>query len=1075
MKKFLKYLSIFLVIGIGSLFVIPQARANFIGSVGEIIFSLRGVEEEAVNVFVPSPPEPEISLGNKESEALTAEQVLFEESITSLSAVGSCDDSVGEENRSFAQRIANDDFNFGSSGLENFNINNFQNLANDISIEFSNESAFIRAKIKRPTDTDYVYKIFVNGNDITLTDFTNANEILFDKGSKDLNIKLKLFDQIGQTVETKLFKYSPQGNSNTSESSGELKLEKTGINISPTKPTEGYETLKLPSSLSVSSTGDTNTQTVEFTNIPGASYYQVEFGSQKIYTDKPTYKFINANQSFNATVKITLIDSNLVLGDSFENTTGREVQNSITDSSGSGLSFIEKNGLKYTYYDSNDFGQRVWNTEIRNLSVTSDGLIGFNGDAPPGGEGYVVIGNDEGNFQITGWQTSWNEQDPNKFNIIFRPPENFEGSFYFFSGRGAGRLTNKISVNLPSNLLDKAKNSVVSIDNPDFKPRFNKDIENLEAILAEKGSVLLYDLLGPTQVEFNWRPMIGADVWKTRAFNIYVNGNCVATQKAWNIKEGDGNLLMSQIDLITYAVIGRLPSMADVEVEVRAVGFNGVESEGEKGIIRTFLEPDVSLIDIGVIDTNWIVYGEFAYIYYHLSTTKQEYESYKASGNTFYLQAKMCCDENNLVYYPTIQFVPVPEYATCSDLTIVGKTSRDNPAFLGIRSNPDLSVSELIKDDDDTELGFEEAGGEVGDIIYSINGIDVFSEVQLADEINKYTGGQNLEIIVGRGGQEVILDVDLTTYPERFNIEEINKATGCFNANGQAIGVFKIKMKDGFKKDQYISSFYFYQRDSTATERLGEEAMVWGGNKEFNRNGNIYSGIGPADSLVSYGTHNVDFNKASFSIASNSQRASGRITLDPSVQIVPAGEPEEESGPVSQLEIFVPTETRSEPYSKYAKDYEDFENLQKKGIIPVVNGNSIGDCCYRDDIRSDAGRIFPKGTYAFYYKTNNPRILGGWDVHSETCSLVVFDLPYDYAIQNKNFLRNTYYPEKSDYPVIAQFTVEKEFECIFDLSEYRSYPYIAFNAKTCYVSKEDENTYFCIEIPYTILGLNSFG
>ncbi|MEL0103948.1 MAG: hypothetical protein VW920_04540 [Gammaproteobacteria bacterium] len=1075
MKKFFKYFLIFIIIGVSSLFVIPQARANFIGSVGEIIFSLRGVEEEAVNVFIPSPPEPEISLGNKESEALTAEQVLFEESITSLSASGSCDDSVGEENRSFAQRIANEDFSFGRSGLENYNINNFQNIANNISIEFSNESAFIRAKIKRSTDTDYVYKIFVNGNDITLTDFTNANEILFDKNSKDLNIKLKLFDQIGQTVETRLFKYTPQGNSDTSELSGDLKLEKTGISISPTEPTEGYETLKLPSGLSVSSTGDTNTQTVEFTDIPGATYYQIEFGSQKIYTNKPAYKFLNANQSFNATVKITLIDSNLVLGDSFENTTGREVQNSTTGTSGSGLDFIEKSGLKYTYNDSNNFGQRIWNTEIRNLSVTSDGSIGFNGDAPPGGEGYIVIGNDEGNFQITGWQTSWNEQDPNKFNILFRPPENFDGSFYFFSGRGAGRLTNKISVNLPSDLLDKTRNSVVSIDNPNFKPRFNKDIENLEAILAEKGSVLLYDLLGPTQVEFNWRPMIGADVWKTRAFNVYVDGNCVATQKAWNIKEGDGNSLMSQIDLITYAVIGRLPSMADVEVEVRAVGFNGVESEGEKGIIRTFLEPDVSLIDIGVIDTNWIVYGEFAYIYYHLSTTKQEYESYKASGNTFYLQAKMCCDENNLVYFPTIQFIPVPEYATCSDLTIVGKTSRDNPGFLGIRSNPDLSVSELIKDDDDTELSFEEAGGEVGDIIYSINGVDVFSEVQLADEINKYTGGQSLEVIVGRGGQEVILDVELTTYPSRFNIEEINKATGCFNANGQAIGVFKIKMRDGFKKDQYISSFYFYQKDSTATERLGEEAMIWGGNKEFNRNGNIYSGIGPADSLVSYGKHSVDFNKASFSVYSNYRRASQREVLDPSIQVAPISESNEDSGPVSQLEIFIPTETRNEPYSKYAKDYEDFEELQKKGIIPVVNGNSIGDCCYRDDIRSDAGRIFPKGTYSFYFKTNNPRILGGWDVYSETCSLVVFDLPYDYAVQNKNFLRNTYYPEKSDYPVLAEFTVNKEVECIFDLSEYRSYPYIAFNAKTCYVSKEDENTYFCIEIPYVILGMNSFG
>jgi len=38
-KKFLKYLAILLVVGIGSLFVIPQARANFIGSVGEIISS----------------------------------------------------------------------------------------------------------------------------------------------------------------------------------------------------------------------------------------------------------------------------------------------------------------------------------------------------------------------------------------------------------------------------------------------------------------------------------------------------------------------------------------------------------------------------------------------------------------------------------------------------------------------------------------------------------------------------------------------------------------------------------------------------------------------------------------------------------------------------------------------------------------------------------------------------------------------------------------------------------------------------------------------------------------------------
>jgi len=1073
MKKFLKYLLIVLVVGVGSLFVIPQARANFIGSVGEIISSLRGVEEEAVNVFVPSPPEPEISLGNSESEALTAEQVLFEESITSLSAVGSCDDSVGEENRSFSQRIANDDFSFGTSGLENFNTD-LNSIANQIDVDFTMTNEGLKVKIDRP-EKDFAYKLLVNNIDVTLNQYTNANQIFFDKEIDSFDLKLRLYDNIGRTQDTKSFRYTKEV---VEEQSGEYKLalKETGISVSATEAIEGYEKLTIPSGFNSRSSGDAETLIVEFSEIPGASYYKIQFGSQIIYTQSPTYTFIDANQSFNVTVKVTPVDSNLVLGNSFELGSGREVTFSQPNPQlGSELSFSNRNGVLLTYDDGNDFGDRVWNGEVSDIVITQQGAIGFNMSAPPSGEGYIVLENNEGIFGVTGFQREWNENDPYKKNILFYPPESFDGSFTFRSGRGAGRFSNKISVTLPDDIYQLLKSRKVDISNPNFKPRFNKDIENLEAILAEKGTVLLYDLLGPTQVEFNWRPMMGADAWKTRAFNIYVNGNCVATQKAWNIREGDGNSLMSQIDLITYAVIGRLPSMSDVEVEVRAVGFNGVESDGEIGIIRTFLEPDVSLIDIGVIDTNWIVYGEFAYIYYHLSTTKQEYESYKASGNTFYLQTKMCCDENNLVYYPTIQFVPVPEYATCSDLTIVGKTSRDNPAFLGIRSSPDLSVSELIKDDDDTELGFEEAGGEVGDIIYSINGVDVFSEVQLADEINKYTGGQNLEIIVGRGGQEVILDVDLTTYPARFNIEEINKATGCFNANGQAIGVFKIKMKDGFKKDQYISSFYFYQRDSTATERLGEEAMVWGGNKEFNRNGNIYSGIGPADSLVSYGTHNVDFNKASFSIASNSQRASGRITLDPSVQIVPADETEEESGPVSQLEIFIPSETRNEPYSKYAKDYDDFEELQKKGIIPVVNGNSIGDCCYRDDIRSDAGRIFPKGTYAFYYKTNNPRVLGGWDVHSETCSLVVFDLPYDYAIQNKNFLRNTYYPEKSDYPVIAQFTIEKERECVFDLSEYRTYPYIAFNAKTCYVSKEDENTYFCIEIPYVILGLNSFG
>ena len=78
--------------------------------------------------------------------------------------------------------------------------------------------------------------------------------------------------------------------------------------------------------------------------------------------------------------------------------------------------------------------------------------------------------------------------------------------------------------------------------------------------------------------------------------------------------------------------------------------------------------------------------------------------------------------------------------------------------------------------------------------------------------------------------------------------------------------------------------------------------------------------------------------------------------------------------------------------------------MVKKNILPIINQNSIGDCCYRDEIRGDNGRVFEKGTYVFYFKTNNPKILGGWDIYSESCSLDVFDLSYDYAIENKNCL-----------------------------------------------------------------------
>lgn len=1074
LKKLLKIIFFFLIF-LGLLFfIVPNARANFIGSVSDIISSLRGVEEEAVNVYIPSPPEPEIILGNSESEALTTAQVLFEESINTLSTAGSCDSNVGEENRAFAERIVNENpgVNYAEQ-LDQFRSFDLNSVASGITIDFTNEPGVVRARINRP-EVDIVFKIFVNGSDFTIKEFTNAGEIIFKDKKENLNIELQVFNSIGESAMTRNFTYTSQTQSKTEVVLGELTLEDTGINIETTQPEIGYQTLVFPPEINITQTDFENSRIVEWTSIPGASYYKIEYNSKIIYNTQPTFTLLNTNRNFTAVVSITAIDENLVEGPTFTHTGGKELGANTEPTHDPNIDFVTKNDIEYFYFDDNDFGTRSWNPEIYRVQVTTDGYIGINASSPPDNEGYILLGDGNGLFGSTGWQTNWNENDPNKFNIQFLPPNDFSGSFYFQIGRGSGRLSNKVQINLDSNLISQLKSNKVSISNPDFVPKFNKEIPNLEERLNSLGSDLLYDLLGPTMIEFSWRPVVGDHYYKTKSFNIYVNGECIGSQRAWNIVEGVEGNLRSQVDLITYAVVGRLPSKTDVEISVTAVGFNGVESEPEVGIVRTFLEPQVTLLDIGLVETNWIVYNEFAYIYYHLSTTKQEYTSYLNSGDTFYLQAKMCCDENNFTYFPTIQFIPVPDYASCADLTIIGKLSKDNPAFLGVRTNPILSVTELIKSDDGSPLGFEESGGQVGDTIYSINGVEVYSEIQLADQLNQHTGGDSIELVVGRNGEEVKLKVSLTTYPARFDLEEINKATGCFNADGQAIGVFKIKMKDGFKKNQYISSFYFYQRDSSANERLGEEAMVWGGNKEFNSNGNIYSGIGPADSLVSYGKHNVDFSKASFTISSNTQRSSSRKTLITS-NLIESSDKDIEDGPSSKLELFIPSETRNEPYSMYAKDYSNYDELVKKGIVPVINGNSVGDCCYRDTIKSDAGRIFPKGTYSFYFKTNNPRVLGGWDVYSESCSLFVFDVNYDYAIENPNFLRNTYYPEKSNYPTLTKLTVDKEFECVFDLSEYRNYPYIAFNAKTCYVSQDNKDEYFCIEIPYVIMGLNSFG
>ena len=44
-------------------------------------------------------------------------------------------------------------------------------------------------------------------------------------------------------------------------------------------------------------------------------------------------------------------------------------------------------------------------------------------------------------------------------------------------------------------------------------------------------------------------------------------------------------------------------------------------------------------------------------------------------------------------------------------------------------------------------FSYENSGGKVGDIIYSVNGKDVYSEVQLADAFNNLSAGESVNII----------------------------------------------------------------------------------------------------------------------------------------------------------------------------------------------------------------------------------------------------------------------------------------------------------------------------------------
>ena len=1077
MKRFIKIFSL-VVLFIGAFFLFSsEARANFAESFSEVVDSLRGVEEEAVKIFMPQPESVDgIILGNRESEALTAEGVLFESNLSPISYLGNCDDnSIGLENREHGVKFlqAYSDLMTGSSGdnnntsnsylgRKNNDINKLNSWVNNPGFTQSSNCDLITVRWSPPNDISRNSKIYVNGVNITENLFTNTSQILLKKGP-EYRVQIVMYDNYGNTYTTGEYLVTSSGDNSKNESTAYL--ANTGINPTfldlPSSTETSNESSQTPS---VRPQAVFNTPTVEsnfrndgkdliysFTAGENVAFYQFELNGNIVYSTEPSIRIVNGT-STSYVVNISLLNAYGETGSYFNHSHGgASVQKDCT----SDTSWVNKGGIEFFYYDSSSYSLPSWDSSPSEIIVKNNTLfISIN---PPENANSILISKNGDVFWQTAWQQDVDPNDPaNNYNLNFPLPENITGEVEVFAESGAGLFSQKFKIN-----LDQFEFVPISydFDDPSFVP------------VMSTSSPFGYDMLGATQVEsgFPTLDMIH-DIVRVRAFKFYIDGKCIGQQRAWNII--DDSDILNTVYPLGYAVLTKLPPKSNLNYEITAVGFNGVESQPISTTLVTYLEPTIELLDIGIVDTNWIVYDEFAYIYYYLSMSKQEYQQYLSQENFVWMTVEMCCDENQRLYYPSIVFRPVPDYASCSDLTIINRSYSDNPAFLGVRTNPNLEITEFIKNDDDSALSYENSGGQLGDIIYSVNGKDVFSEVQLADAFNDLSAGENINLLVGRDGVSVNLDIELTTYPDRFNLDEINNATGCFDSSGGAVGVFKIKMSQGYQKNQYINRFQIYQRDASAESRWPtENTMFYASYKEFNKDGNIYSGIGPGDDLASYGSHNLNFSKVSFSISSNSQRSGSRPVLVASPEISDGGENSKEE---EVDETFQPSEAFATPVPRYYFDLAESEYLIENNLIPSFNKSTFGDCCFRNDSTTERGdRVFTPGA-KIAYLTPEAAVLEGWNLHSLTCNFVVINKEYN-SDDPMYLPPSPYIPEESDLPfvTIVEQTVNLGEECQFDFGEYQQFPFYGIGVTACYVN--EEGVYYCIKSDFTTFPFASWG
>lgn len=1081
MKKFFKYLG-FLIFLLALLLINPVVRANFTESFEQVVDSLRGVERRANVIQVVQPPEIEIDLTNTQSEAVNLPQLLTEFNISPINYEnGSCSAENYEEKHAAFAKLIIDGLNVGNNQDQIINMNYDSELnrvqevmnnwasSNPLSFEVDNYFAFL--KWNNIESTPFSSKVFVNKENITSNEDglnTLNYQFSFKENVTDYEVYIEVTDVYNRVyrsntvniTKTTTLKSSTTttttiaGNNNTVDS---IELENTGIELNDLISAESSVLATFEGEISNNFSSNSNSGTYSWTAGKNTSGYKIEFNGKTVYTSEPSVNLINLpTTAFEITLSITLI--------SFDGSEG-----SVSGFTVWRPDLSQQNQNNSSNQENSQQGptreqlEEQWSKDLNNVNgywVTQPHQIRkpqINGSLEslhfdgrnilvkipiPSDYNYLVVSADNKPYWITNvGEDFYIEQYDKTFNLSFIAfPEAKNYTIRAFDSPFS-YSDNFISfeISLENNNQDVSNAQLSEFSNPDiydsnFKPNWiSQDKEKIRS-----------EVHGPTQMYITWDTLnTREDTLKTKSFRFYSDGRCIGEQQSWNPAIGEDGI--NDVAIVNSALIYNLPQDTIVNFQVRAVGFNQVESEPLEINVRTYREPKRNIMTAGVVDSGMVVFGEYAYIYYGLDLTKAAYDAGESNTRIY---AMLCCDEKDKDYLVASSFVPIPNSSSCSDLLLVRNSEVVIPAFLGAKLDSNLSITEFVELTNQ-DVGLQAAGIEIGDTIYKINDVDVYGEFELASQLSKISAGEEVEIIINRGSELIIQKVIFDSYPENLNVEELSRATGCYDPSGMAVGVLKIEMKEGFSRSQLLKSIYVLEEDKNANDIIEfQDSQFF--YKEFNANNNIYIGIDPfQDSQGVYGRHNIDLSSVKFNIYTNTQRETNR--------------------PIVVEEIKFSPETQDSPYDGTPGSWQDYYDLFDFQP-PVVSG--ISDCCPDGGFMDIYGRMWDtNGIRTFQLDVNPPIEIPDWKVFYQKCEIIILkekpEVGYFWKPRADNIIAELETPIVEKQDIYGMDT-----SCFFDIFNYNQYKYVAWRTNVCYVN--EENKYFCMAMLYQAIAREQY-